>query len=125
MSIKTIDDINFRRIGENLKRIRNAKGETQQEVADAIGMQSYGNYERGTEKISLWRLLQVCEHFHVDIRKVIEGCSPAFCLEWNQDVKSSSEFFHLMECIRDECIKMSNEQLQTMLNMGQAINQGK
>lgn len=53
MSIKTIDDVNFRRIGENLKRIRNAKGETQQDVADAIGMQSYGNYERGTEKISL------------------------------------------------------------------------
>lgn len=41
MSIKTIDDVNFRRIGENLKRIRNAKGETQQDVADAIGMQSY------------------------------------------------------------------------------------
>lgn len=125
MSIKTIDDINFRRIGENLKRIRNAKGETQQKVADAIGMQSYGNYERGTEKISLWRLLQVCEHYQVDIRKAIEGCSPAFCLEWNQDVKSNGEFRRLMECIRDECIKMTNEQLQTMLIMGQAINRGK
>ena len=51
-------------------------GKTQQDVADAIGMESYGNYERGKEQLPFWRILQLREYYRANINEMIEGGDP-------------------------------------------------
>ena len=121
MPITSAADINYQRIGNNLKKYRKEKGETQQNIADAINMQSYGNYERGTEKISLWRLLQVCEDLHIGIEKAIEGSTPDY-QRWALSTKSNNEYCQLMEGIQRQCEKMTSEELQTMFGIAQLLN---
>lgn len=121
MPIRSVDDINFKRIGSNLKKYRKEKGYTQQNVADAISMQSYGNYERGTEQISLWRLLQICEYLHIGIEKAIEGSIPDY-KRWTLSSEGNNEYGQLMEGIQRQCENMTSNKLQTMYDIAQILN---
>lgn len=121
MPIRSVDDINFKRIGSNLKKYRKEKGYTQQNVADAISMQSYGNYERGTEQISLWRLLQICEYLHIGIEKAIEGSIPDY-KRWTLSSEGNNEYRQLMEGIQRQCENMTSNKLQTMYDIAQILN---
>jgi transcriptional regulator with XRE-family HTH domain len=63
-----IDDIY-----STLRRLRIAKGWTQQQMADRlqIPVSRYGNLERGQAKITIERLREVASVFQVEIEKII------------------------------------------------------
>ena len=122
--IQSKDDINYKRIGAHLKQLRIAKGETQKEVAADINMEytSYSNYERGTEKLPLWRIAQLCERYKVSLGSVLNDCSPAFLPEWNTESSNTDDYKNTLGQLRDECCNLSLEQLQFILTMARELS---
>ena len=57
--------IDYSKIGAHLRSARKAKSLSQMQVASFLHMSvnSYGNIERGIQKISLLRLFQLCKLF--------------------------------------------------------------
>ena len=55
--MKTVNQI----IGENLKKIRELSGFTQEQVAQSIKIErsTYSNYEGGTREIPFWKISQI------------------------------------------------------------------
>lgn len=73
--------IDYRKIGAHLRSARKAKSLSQMQFASFLHMSvnSYGNIERGIQKISLLRLFQLC--------KLFDGAQKVFCttaaLSWS------------------------------------------
>ncbi len=124
MMIQSKDDINYKRIGAHLKRLRQAKGETQKEVAADLNMEytSYSNYERGSEKFLLWRIAQLCERYEVSLGSVLDDCSPAFLPEWHSGTPASDEYNTLLEQLRQECYRLSPDQIRLLLTLAKELN---
>ena len=124
MMIQSKDDINYKRIGEHIKQLRKARNETQKEVAADINMKytSYSNYERGSESFPLWRIAQLCERFNVSLGSVLDDCSLAFIPEWNTDAMNTDEYKTLLEELRQECKRLSANQLHFLLSMAKQLN---
>lgn len=53
----------------NLRAIRELSGQTQEEVADAIGCSTvvYSRYETGSRQPSIDMLISISDHFHVSV----------------------------------------------------------
>ena len=53
----------------NLRAIRELSGQTQEEVANAIGCSTvvYSRYETGSRQPSIDMLISICDHFHVSV----------------------------------------------------------
>ena len=70
--------INYRKIGAHLRSARKAKSLSQMQVASFLHMSvnSYGNIERGIQKISLLRLFQLCKLFDVRPESILHNCCP-------------------------------------------------
>ena len=70
--------IDYRKIGAHLRSARKAKSLSQMQVASFLHMSvnSYGNIERGIQKISLLRLFQLCKLFDVRPESVLHNCCP-------------------------------------------------
>lgn len=77
--VKAKEDINFKRIGKHLKEIRNKAGETRAVTSTAIDISegSLRNIENGYA-ISLFRIVQLCEHFEVPLETVLYDCTTEF-----------------------------------------------
>ena len=58
-------------VGKNLRKIRESKDKSQQEVADYLGVErkTYGNWETGVTKVNSSILQQLAEFFKVDIKE--------------------------------------------------------
>lgn len=97
-------------------------GKTQQDVADAIGMESYGNYERGKEQLPFWRILQLREYYRANINEMIEGCSVAFIPQWDSD--HDDEYHALIEKLREKCIKLSKRKLLILIVIANELSKG-
>lgn len=67
-----------KRVGRNLKRIRKAAGLTQAEFGERIGIEHYqvSRYERGTDEISLFLAVRVCEAFNCGLHHLIRENTP-------------------------------------------------
>lgn len=72
------DLINLRVIGKHLRAARDKCNLTQEEVAEKLGIQtnSYGNFERGTQKPSLNKIIQCCILFKVLPGDLLNDCAP-------------------------------------------------
>lgn len=70
--------IDYRKIGAHLRSARKAKFLSQMQVASFLHMSvnSYGNIERGIQKISLLRLFQLCKLFAVRPESILHNCCP-------------------------------------------------
>ena len=70
--------IDYRKIGAHLRSARKAKSLSQMQVASFLHMSvnSYGNIERGIQKISLLQLFQLCKLFDVRPESVLHNCCP-------------------------------------------------
>ena len=70
--------IDYRKIGAHLRSARKAKSLSQMQVASFLHMSvnSYGNIERGIQKISLPRLFQLCKLFDVRPESILHNCCP-------------------------------------------------
>lgn len=57
----------MKKLSERLKELRLAKGNTQKQVAEYLGLtqKAYGFYELGTREPSLQTLLKLCDYFGV------------------------------------------------------------
>lgn len=56
-------------IGANIRRLRTAHGETQQELGDAIGCgaTTIANYEKGYREPDLGTLCRIADHYGVSL----------------------------------------------------------
>lgn len=72
------DTINLRLIGKRLQAARKRCHMTQAEVAEKLGIHtnSYGNFERGTEKPSLVKIIQCCVLLRIQPGDLLNGCAP-------------------------------------------------
>ena len=70
--------IDYRKIGAHLRSARKAKSLSQMQVASFLHMSvnSYGNIERGIQKISLLQLFQLCKLFDVRPESILHNCCP-------------------------------------------------
>ena len=125
--IQSKDDINYKRIGAHLKQLRMANDETQKDVAADINMEytSYSNYERGTEKLPLWRIAQLCERYKVSLGSVLNDCFPAFLPEWESRIENTDDYNDTLDQLRHECCNLSLDHLHLLLMMASELNKNK
>lgn len=67
-------DESVKRIARKLRKIREVKGLTREKFCEPLGENSdyWGLIERGEQSISLTKLLQVCEVYHIPIEQVVK-----------------------------------------------------
>ena len=70
--------IDYRKIGVHLKEARKANSLSQAQVAAFlhISVCAYGNLERGSQRINLTRLMQLCELLGVAPGSILADCTP-------------------------------------------------
>lgn len=70
--------VNYRYIGQRLKEVRKRRHLTQAAVAEQLGIHpnSYGNFERATENISLSMLLRCCSVLGISPGDLLNDCTP-------------------------------------------------
>lgn len=69
--------IDYKRIGRHLRAARKSKGLTQAEVSEILNVaeNTYSNMERGSQKTSLSRIIQLCEIYGIKPGSVLDDCS--------------------------------------------------
>ena len=70
-------DIDYKRIGRHLRTARKNKHLTQAEVSEKLNIaeNTYSNMERGAQKPSLSRIIQLCEIYEIKPGNVLDDCS--------------------------------------------------
>ena len=70
--------IDYRKIGAHLKEARKANSLSQAQVAAFLhtSVCAYGNLERGSQRINLTRLMQLCELLGVAPGSILADCTP-------------------------------------------------
>jgi transcriptional regulator with XRE-family HTH domain len=67
-------------VGENIRKIREDKGYTQQKIADLVGMHrsNYSKIETGQRELSIGALAKVAKFFEMSLDELVgfEGLSP-------------------------------------------------
>jgi transcriptional regulator with XRE-family HTH domain len=60
-------------IGDSIKRIREERGLTQQQVADLIGMHrsNYSKIEKGQRDISVASIVKIAQHFNITLDELL------------------------------------------------------
>ena len=68
-----------KKIGKNLKFYRLFKGFTQRQLAKSLNLtfQQIQKYEKGTDRLSLPKLFDICEVLNIDIHQFIDGVKNA------------------------------------------------
>ena len=70
--------INLHMIGSRLREAREKRHLTQAEMAEKLGIHtnSYGNFEGGTERPSLMKIIQRCTILNIQPGDLLNGCAP-------------------------------------------------
>lgn len=101
---------NMNMIYANIKAIRMAKGLTQEDVADKLGLatSNYGRVERGLTELSIDRLEKIAEIFEVSVNYLLHFH------EKNQiDFKEDAEYYYnLSKKLESKLEKLKKEQLE-------------
>ena len=124
MMIQSKDDIDYKRIGAHIKQLRIARKENQKEVAADLNMKytSYSNYERGAERLPLWRIAQLCERYGVSLGSVLNDCSPALLPEWDDETTDNNDYKTTLEQLRQEACHLSIDHLNILLVLAREFN---
>ena len=82
-------------LGKRLKELRDEQGLTQEEVANAIGVEAgaYSNYERETRTPDVQKLTALADFYRVTIDyllSLIHICTETTCLSWTPNAAASS-----------------------------------
>ena len=69
-------EIDYRRIGRRLRAAREHNKLTQAQVAEIIGVaeSSFSNMERGQQKLSLKRIIELCVLYKIKPGSVLDDC---------------------------------------------------
>lgn len=97
--------INLSIIGTRLKRAREKCKYTQAEVAEQLGIHtnSYGNFERGTERPSLIKIVQCCIIFGIQPGEILDNCSPSLQLQSLSNMKIEKAEMQELICLLNQC----------------------
>ena len=96
-NLESITDDRIREIAFRLRKIRELKGLTREAFCTPLYENSeyWGMIERGEQSISLVKLLQVCEVYHIPIEDLIDlNYSPQRDAEVKADIASLLEHCH-------------------------------
>lgn len=106
-------DIDYRKIGRRFRAAREQQHMTQAQIAELLGIaeNSYSNMERGQQKLSLRRVIELCVILRVKPGTILNDC----CIELiNQDEIVLSEnperlaLIQLLNNCSDESIHLLN-----------------
>jgi len=69
--MKPVNNLNHKKIGSNLKRLRKQSKLTQSNVADVIGVsyQQIQKFEKGINRIFAHQILDICDEFDWDLNE--------------------------------------------------------
>ena len=98
-------------IGSKIKRIREMRGITQEEIAEALNLtaQAYGRMERGETSISAERLGKIAEKLGVNTDEIMRYDENKFIISGNSNNGEASESnlqFNLNIYERDQTIEV-------------------
>jgi len=82
-------------IGRNIRRIRDSKRLTQEDVATSLGISTthYSNCERGKRKISLLDLMGLCQLYDVSMEELLAGSTEGIRVAARpEDIKSCNNY---------------------------------
>lgn len=93
-------DIDYQRIGRHLCAARKRKGLTQADVSEILDIaeNTYSNMERGKQKPSLARIIQLCTIYEIKPGSVLDDCTDAFIdlPETQQEESLEKQELHLL-----------------------------
>ena len=69
--MKPVNNLNHKKIGSNLKRLRKQSKLTQSNVADVIGVsyQQIQKFEKGINRMFAHQILDICDEFDWDLNE--------------------------------------------------------
>jgi transcriptional regulator with XRE-family HTH domain len=69
--MKPVNNLNHKKIGSNLRRLRKQSKLTQSNVADVIGVsyQQIQKFEKGINRIFAHQILDICDEFDWDLNE--------------------------------------------------------
>lgn len=116
------DVINLNLIGKRLKEAREKRHLTQAEVAEALGIHtnSYGNFERGTEKPSLKKIVQCSIILGIQPGDLLNECAPGLQVQTLPHLELERTEIQELLVLINRC---SNEQIHHLYIGLRAIQQ--
>lgn len=127
--IKNMENKQIKNVCESIKKIRNMKGFTQQNMADELGMtqRHYGRIENGEVDITLSQLYKICEVLNVDVSVVLNLREPLIMnninhqenkksnLYFSTDIKNIQELYERMLQDKERIIQEKERQITELL----------
>lgn len=108
------------RLGDTLRDLRNAKGWTQQQAADMLGLKNkstLGSWEIGKSEPDGYTLLKLCKIYDVaDIYEAFGEVSP------KQFTEDKNEIYDKYEQLNDEYKKLIRFQIDQLLQVQEEYN---
>lgn len=114
--------IDYKRIGRHLRAARKSKHFTQAEVSEklSIAENTYSNMERGSQKPSLARIIQLCEIYEIKPGSVLDDCSETLITQINTHYQDSNPDKLELHLLIDKC---SDETARIIRIAAQALYQ--
>lgn len=124
--MKANKDFLYKRIGEKLKEAREAKGITQEQLAEACGVlrTSVTNLEAGRQKVPLSLIYDICALLKIEVTSILpstkevvnkKDVEPKFKLEYFGPISEPSmDIQNLSEVLREELKKSLEKTLGTI-----------
>lgn len=111
-------------VGQNIRLIRKARGLTQENLADGVGVtfQQVQKYEKGTNRVSCSMLIRICEQLEAHPMDILPPLSsvahPLTELPWYRDAQI---VHHNNPRLLPELKRLSRSQLHTLLMAARAF----
>lgn len=114
--------IDYKRVGRHLRIARKSKHLTQAEVSEMLGIaeNTYSNMERGSQRPSLARIIQLCEIYEIKPGSVLDDCSDILITQTGTHYESENPDKQELHLLIDKC---SDETIRILRITAQALYQ--
>lgn len=112
--------IDYKRIGRHLRVARKRKHLTQAEVSERLGIaeNTYSNMERGAQKPSLSRIIQLCEIYEIKPGSILDDCSETLITQIDKHYENVNpdklELHFLIDKCSDETARIIKISVQAL-----------
>ena len=115
-------DIDYKRIGRHLRAARKNKHLTQAEVSEKLNIaeNTYSNMERGSQKPSLSRIIQLCEIYGIKPGIVLDDCTDDLITQIDSLYDDSTPDRQELHLLIDKC---SDKTVQVIRIVTQSLRQ--
>lgn len=108
-------------IGRNIRRIRKARGWSQEALAASIGLtfQQVQKYERGVNRVSCAKLLEICEAMGIEPLDILPGIDRSNGgAEW---VEQAQTLYYRSPSLLSHLERLKDHQLNALLGVAMAF----